>query len=144
MQADAEARMPLRDACGLGGVRLVHHEAGLREDARFVIALNGFVDAGAAAKVVAGEDESFQNTDRAGTFAREPDVFAILPDSKQGMNWCLPILQIGLSVVCVAGLVYALLAAVCVDDWQSGELPDAELPPLTSEPSPVRMVRSLP
>ena len=131
MQAGAETRMALRDACGFGGVRLVHHETGLREDARFVAALDGVVDAGAAAKVVAGEDESFQNTDRAGTLARHPDVFAILPDPKQGMNWCLAVLQIGLAAVCLAGIVYAMLAVVCVDDWRSGELADAECPHLT-------------
>lgn len=59
VQADAEARMAARDAGGFLGVRLVHHEARLREDACGVAAFDGFVDAGAAAKIVAGEDESF-------------------------------------------------------------------------------------
>ena len=63
MQADAETRMAVRDACGFLGVRLVHHEAGLREDARFVAAFDGFVDAGAAAEIVAGEDQGFQGAD---------------------------------------------------------------------------------
>ena len=131
MQTDGKLRMARRDARGCFGVRLVDHEARLREDAVFVAAFDGFVDAGAAAEVVAGEDESFQNTDRAGTLARKPDVFAILSDSTQGMNSCMAILQIGLVAICLAGLLFALLASLYARDWQSGELPDAESPPLT-------------
>ena len=123
--------MAARDACGFPGVRLVHHEAGLCEHARFVAALYGFIDAGAATKVVAGEDESFQNADHAGTLARHADVFANLPVFTQGMNWCMALFQIGLIAICLASLLHALLAAVYVRDWQTEKLPDAELPPIT-------------
>ena len=48
------------DAHGFFRARLVDHEAGLREEAGFVAALDGFVDFAAAAEVVAGDDEMFQ------------------------------------------------------------------------------------
>ena len=135
MQTDAEARMPVRGVRGFVGVGLVHHEAGLREDACFVATLDGFIDAGAAAKVVAGEDEGFQNADRAGTLARDADVFARLPVFTQGMNWVMAFFQIGLVAICLAGLLHAMLASLYVSDWKRDELhgaiANAELPPLT-------------
>ena len=60
MQADAQGWMTARDLDGFVGRRLVDHEAGLGEEPRFMAALDGFVDFGAAAEVVAGDDEGFQ------------------------------------------------------------------------------------
>ena len=60
MQADAERGMALRDAHGFLRGGLVDHEAGLGEKAGFMAALDGFVDFGAAAEVIAGDDEGFQ------------------------------------------------------------------------------------
>ena len=64
--------MPLRDARGFLRVRLIHHQARVRQPTRSVAAFDRCIDARAAAKIVAGEDESFQNTDRANTLARAP------------------------------------------------------------------------
>ena len=67
MQADAEAGRG--EAHGVGGVGLIHHEAGLGEEAGGVMAQDGVVHGGAAAEVVGGEDEVFQ-------FVRRPRIVA--------------------------------------------------------------------
>ena len=135
MQTYAQARMSVCDACGFLGVRLVHHHARLRENACFVAAFDRFVDAGASAKVIAGEDEGFQNRGRAGTLARDVAVFALLPVFVQGMNWCMAILEIGLVAVCLAGVLHAMLASLYVSDWKREkfdvDIAGSELPPLT-------------
>ena len=65
MQADAEPRMPAGDLRGGGGVRLGNHEARVRERTGGVVTLDGGVDFGAAAKVIAREDQGFQNAGHA-------------------------------------------------------------------------------
>ncbi len=43
------------------------------------------------------------------------------------MNWCATIL----TVFCAAGVLHAVLAAICVRQWRSQKTSDAESPPLT-------------
>lgn len=70
MQTDAERRMPPGDACGFAGCGLIDHEARLREEAGLAGALDRFIDLRAAAKIVGGEDELFQNAGRNGILRR--------------------------------------------------------------------------
>ena len=79
MQADAQRRMPLGDAHRLLRGRLVDHEAGLGEKAGFVAALDGFVDFGAAAEVVAGDDEGFQFWRGVGRLLRRKMIWTLSP-----------------------------------------------------------------
>jgi len=71
MQAETQPRMAPRDAHRFVHGAFIDHEAGLGEQTGFVMALDGFVDRGAAAEVVAGEEEMFQGartiSPRAGT-----------------------------------------------------------------------------
>lgn len=127
MQAHAEIRKAARDVRGFFGVGLIHHHARMRQQTRRVAALHGTIDACAAAEVVASEDESFQNTNRAGTLARDPDVFAILPVSTQGMNW----LAIVFGGISFAGIVHACLAARFAWSLKIQPLAKADSPPLT-------------
>lgn len=66
VQADAEPRMPSGDACRFLGRGLIDHETRLREEAGLAGALDRFIDLRAAAKIVGGEDELFQNAGRNG------------------------------------------------------------------------------
>jgi hypothetical protein len=61
VEADAERGIAARDADGILGGRFVDHETGLREDAGAVGALDGGIDFRAAAEIVGGKDELFQN-----------------------------------------------------------------------------------
>lgn len=72
MQAHAQRGMTLRNAHGFLHAAFIDHEAGLRQKAGLMAALDGFVDFVAATEVVAGDDEVFQ-------FARGP---AKLPVSR--------------------------------------------------------------
>lgn len=58
VQPDAERGIALRDAYGFIGARFIHHEAGVREQAGAVMALDGFIHGVAAAEIVACEDEA--------------------------------------------------------------------------------------
>lgn len=60
VQADAERGIAPGDAHGFIHGEFIHHQARLGEQAGLVMTLDGFVDCGAAAEVVAGEDEVLQ------------------------------------------------------------------------------------
>ena len=73
MEADAERGMPLGDARRFIGSGLIDNETRLREEASLAGALNRFIDLRAAAEIVGGEDELFQNAGRAGIL-RSPQM----------------------------------------------------------------------
>lgn len=60
VEADAKLRIPLRNAHRFLGGRRVHHEARLSQHSRVVQPLDRFIDRGAAAEIVASENEPFQ------------------------------------------------------------------------------------
>src|SRR5436190_601158 len=102
------------DLRGCGGVRLIDHEAGLRERTRGVVALNGRIHRGAMAEVVAGEDESFQNVGRAGMVAGDAD----LANPVTRMQDLIPLLALAvLLVAVVASIGYWLLASAMIAAW---------------------------
>jgi hypothetical protein len=57
VQADAELRIAPCHLDGFGGVRFLHHEAGLRDQAGAMQAFDGGIHRGAAAEVVGGHDQ---------------------------------------------------------------------------------------
>jgi hypothetical protein len=61
MQTDAQLGIALRDAHGVLHGALIDHETGLGEETGAMGALDGGVDFQAAAEIVGGEDELFQN-----------------------------------------------------------------------------------
>jgi len=61
MESNAQRGMARRDADSFRHGRFIDHEAGLRQEPGALRALNGGIDFRAAAEVVGGEDELFQN-----------------------------------------------------------------------------------
>lgn len=70
MQAHAQGGIAPRDLHRVRGGGLIDHQAGLRDEARAVAALDGGVDLRAAAEVVGGDDEVFQFAGRTGRLGR--------------------------------------------------------------------------
>jgi len=64
MQANTQLRILMGEASGFFSMRLIHHQTCLRQKASLVLKDNRFVDSRTAAKIVASEDQGFQNVRR--------------------------------------------------------------------------------